>query len=124
MKKIVKLTENDLSRIVRRVIKEQEEENLDNNNFFEFTNTMVGMENASKSQISKALKKLPKSVRFLSILNGEFADFSDVDLCSLPTLFYVNLRGTPNNFEETQGDCYVQMSDNMYDFTDEKGDKI
>lgn len=119
MKKIVKLTESDLTRIVRRVIKEQEEENLDNGGFFEFTDTMVGMENSSKSQISKALKMLPESVRFIAILNGEFADFSDVDLCSFPTLFHVNLKGTPNNFEETQGDCYKKIFDNMYDFMNE-----
>ena len=42
---------------------------------------------------------------FLAILNCESADFSDVDICGLPQISYINLTGTENNLEEQGYEC-------------------
>jgi hypothetical protein len=42
---------------------------------------------------------------FLAIVDCESADFSDVDICDMPQLTYVNLSGTENNFEEQGYEC-------------------
>jgi hypothetical protein len=42
---------------------------------------------------------------FLAIVDCESADFSDVDICGLPELVFVNLTGTENNFEEQGYEC-------------------
>jgi hypothetical protein len=42
---------------------------------------------------------------FLAILDCESADFSDVDICGLPKISFINLTGTENNFEEQGYEC-------------------
>ena len=43
-----------------------------------------------------------------------FADFSNINICELPEITFVNLKGTKNNFEELF-DCYEKMTDHVYD---------
>jgi hypothetical protein len=43
---------------------------------------------------------------FLMIVDCESADFSDVDICDMPKLTYVNLSGTEHNFEEQGYECF------------------
>jgi hypothetical protein len=42
---------------------------------------------------------------FLAILDCESADFSDVDICGLTKISFINLTGTENNFEEQGYEC-------------------
>jgi hypothetical protein len=112
MKKIVKLTERDLTRLVRRVIKEQQEEN--NNGIVELTEKTIFLDGASEETVSKTLNRLPKSIRFLAILNSEYADFSNINICSYPELIMVNLKGTDNNFEEQGYECANDMGRGLY----------
>lgn len=129
MRKIVKLTERDLNRLVRRVIKEQQNSFEDDFDFdvkkqdysrrdntgklkHESSKLMVHLDGFNSKSVQKAISNLDESVKFISFANCENADFSDVDLCNdFPDLHYVNVKGTPNNFEETQGDCFEQMGD-------------
>jgi len=61
MKKIIRLTENDLARIVRRVIKENEEEWIDQ------SQDMEGESDFSRMELEKkALKQAEKAVNILS----------------------------------------------------------
>ena len=53
-------------------------------------------------------------VEFIAFKNCEQLDFSNIDFCKYPKLMFVNLMGTPNNFEETQGDCYKNGGDGYY----------
>jgi len=57
-------------------------------------------------------------LKFLSIVNCESADFSDVDICGLPELAFVNLQGTENNFEEQGYECAIKekLDDDSYSF--------
>jgi hypothetical protein len=112
MKKIVKLTERDLTRLVRRVIKEQQEEN--NDGIVELTEQLILLDGASEKTVSKILNRLPKSIKFLSIVNSEYADFSNIDICSYPRLVMVNLNGTDSNFEEQGYECTEGMGRSMY----------
>jgi hypothetical protein len=141
MKKIVKLTEADLARIVRRVIKEQPNDrfvdNLANNrNQAEFIGQQTGLshvlkdwapnrilvEGADKRESKQLLKNFLRlyenTVRAIAFRDCEEIDLSGIDFCQYPNLNSINLRGTPNNFEETQGDCYHIISDGVYDFSE------
>ena len=125
-KKIMRLTESDLIRLVNKVIKEQYDDND-----FEFNTTirndegdlehmhsdwMVTLKGKSAKQVQRLLSNLTETVAFLAIIDCEYADFSDVNLCEYPKLRFVNLKGTPNNLEETQDECYHNMGGRMFDF--------
>jgi hypothetical protein len=138
MKRIVKLTENDLSRIVRRVIKEQDDDdtedfinhvrnNRDQMNVIKSdlkSKSIFHIEGADTRTATRLLKNYIKfnkgKARFIAITDCEGVDLSDIDFCEFPELNIVNLMGTPNNFEETQVECYVEMKNDMYDFTDKR----
>ena len=125
-KKIVRLTERDLTKLVRRVIKEQY---MDDD--FEFNTTirndrgdlehehndlMVMLKGKSSEQVQRLFSNLSENVRFIAIIDCEYADFSDINLCEYSDLLVINIKGTPNNFEETQEECYENSGNGMYDF--------
>jgi hypothetical protein len=132
MKKIVKLTEADLARIVKRVIREQDDNDMDelegfvdhlrnnrdqmdviksdmtDDRFFH----VEGANRRTANQLLKNFLKVSKGkARFIAFIDCEEVDFSGVDLCQYPELVFVNLPGTPNNFEETQNDCYEKIGE-------------
>ena len=119
MKRIVKLTERDLTRLVRRVIKEQQMElqfptpkQRKKPHHEESDRLMLNGDSAE--EVSEKLSELSKNTRFLAILNCEYADFSDIDICSYPELIAVNLKGTDNNFEEQGYECANDMGHGLY----------
>jgi len=114
MKKIVKLTERDLSRLVKRVIKEQE----NNDGIVELTEHMILLVGASEETVSKILNRLPKSIMFIAIRDSEYADFSNIDICSYPKLHMINLTGTNNNFEKQGYECINPEGGSLYSFPD------
>jgi hypothetical protein len=133
MKKIVKLTESDLARIVKRVIREQHndddmdelegfmghlENNRDQLNVVKSDmsdDRLFNVEGADRRTANQLLKNFLRvskgKARFIAFIDCEEIDFSNVDFCQYPDLVYISLKGTPNNFEETQGDCYEQVGD-------------
>jgi hypothetical protein len=121
MVKVVRLTESDLVRLVKKVLNEQPENNYNDisdlpENKKNLTKLMVLLDGANARSIDKVLPKLSQDTRFISFINCEYADFSKVDLCEFPDLVTVFLRNTPNNLEETQGDCFEKLMDSLYDF--------
>ena len=72
-----------------------------------FKSGKVMFENQSSEVIQKLLSVLHlfPELNFLSIVNCESADFSDVDVCSLRKLAFINLTGTENNLEEQGYEC-------------------
>jgi hypothetical protein len=132
MKKIVKLTEADLARIVKRVIREQDDNDMDelegfvdhlrnNRNQMDVVKSdmtddrFFHVEGADRRTANQLLKNFLKvsggKARFIAFIDCEEVDFSGVDLCQYPDLVFVNLPGTPNNFEETQNDCYEKVGE-------------
>jgi len=132
MKKIVKLTEADLTRIVKRVIREQDDNDMDElEGFVEHLRNnrdqmdvvksdmkddrffhIEGADRRTANQLFKNFLKVSRGkARFIAFINCEEVDFSGVDLCQYPDLVFVNLPGTPNNFEETQNDCYEKIGE-------------
>ena len=65
------------------------------------------LRNQSSEVVQKILSLLPSftELGFLAFINCESADFSDVDICGLPNLAFINLNGTENNFEEQDYEC-------------------
>lgn len=57
-------------------------------------------------------------VKYISITNCQGVDLSGIDFCKYPNLTFVGLKGTPNNFKETQGDCYTDIGDDMFGIND------
>ena len=118
-KKIVRLTESDMIRLVKKVIKEQ----YDDNDFEfntkirndrgdtkqEHSDSMVLIQGKSSRQVKRVISNLSEKIAFLAILDCEYADFSDINLCEYPKLVSVRLVGTPNNLEETQDNCYEEI---------------
>ena len=66
------------------------------------------MERQSSEVVQKLLSLLHlfDKLVFLAIVDCESADFSDVDICSLPDLTFINLKGTENNFKEQGYECF------------------
>jgi hypothetical protein len=126
-RKIMRLTESDLVRLVKRVVKEQ----YDDNDFefntkirndrgdleHEHNDSMILLKNKSSKQVNRLLSNLSENVKFIAIVNCEYADFSEINLCEYSNLMIVNLQGTPNNLTETQDECYESVTDEMFDFT-------
>lgn len=75
-------------------------------------NRALMIEDKSSEVVQKILSLLPSFTEliFLAILNCESADFSDVDICSLPELSFINLQGTENNLEEQGYEC-IEVDD-------------
>jgi len=71
---------------------------------FEFNDKLVLLRDLTQKKVQLYLSKLPETVMYLAIIDCEGADFSDVDICSFNILMNVNLKGTPNNFNEFN-DC-------------------
>jgi hypothetical protein len=73
-----------------------------------------------RRQSSKVVQKLLSilhlfdTVVFLAILDCESADFSDVDICGLPNLTFINLQGTENNFDEQGYECLENEGNGVY----------
>ena len=118
MKKVLRLTESDLVRLVKKVIKEQVEDDDRplNSKKFMFDDNILVLKGASSKTIQHYLSQLPDTIRFIAIVNGESADFSDVNICGFDELYLVNLMNTPNNFEDTVDCDYDKVTDFMYDF--------
>ena len=118
MKKVLRLTESDLVRLVKKVIKEQVEDDDRplNSKKFMFDDNVLLLKGASSKTIQHYLSQLPDTIRFIAIVNGESADFSDVNICGFDELYLVNLMNTPNNFEDTVDCDYDKVTDFMYDF--------
>jgi hypothetical protein len=92
------------------LLKEEDMEMSDEQETFKF-------EGKSMETIQKLISQLPKTTKFLAIKNCEGVDFSEMDLCNdFPGLVVVSLKNTPNNIEETNGDCVELFSkeDNLY----------
>ena len=105
-KRIMRLTESDLIRLVKKVVKEQEEYGLDEPHYqFDKDFGIVLLVGASSRQVRKVLRNLPNSLKYLSFKDCDFADFDGIDLCSYPTLKNVNLMGTENNLKEQGFEC-------------------
>jgi hypothetical protein len=78
------------------------------------------LQNADKNTATNLLKKYmakhSQTVNFVAILRSEGVDLTDINFCECPNLLMVNLRETPNNFEETQGNCAYNMRGGIWDF--------
>ena len=106
MPKIVRLTESDLTRLVKKIVKEQADNTLDEPHYqFDRKLGMILLRGAHSRQVKKILSNLPTNLTWLAIADCEFADFNGVDLCSFPDLKNVNLIGTENNLEEQDYEC-------------------
>jgi len=74
--------------------------------------TTFSFEGKSMETIQKILSQLPRTTKLLAIKNCEGVDFSEMDLCNdLPELVVVILKNTPNNIEETNGDCVSLLNE-------------
>ena len=115
MAKLVRLTESDLVRLVKKVIKEQYFSDISDlpENQKKYKKHMMYLERANTRSLDRVISILPKNIKFISFKDCQFADFSKVDLCEFPDLVTVYLRNTPNNLEKTQGDCFEAIDNGI-----------
>ena len=116
MAKIVRLTESDLTRLVKRIINEQGSNKINGTGIKKFSSELVLLIGASEGTVSNVLQILPKGLKFLAIVDSEFADFSNIDVCKFPKLVSINLRGTENNLEENIDCEFEEALNSIYDF--------
>jgi hypothetical protein len=95
--------DNDVEGSVKSILKKHHL--LDN--VVEPDDSRILVRNQSSEVVQKILSLLPSftELGFLAFINCESADFSDVDICGLPNLAFINLNGTENNFEEQDYEC-------------------
>ena len=114
-KNVIRLTESDMVRLVKRVVREQFNDSRKNRpDDFEFGDKIVKLINAPKKRIQLALSKLPMNVSSILISDGEEVDFSDVDICSYPKLEMIIVKNTPNNFSEVVDCDWEDHGDGIY----------
>ena len=117
MARMSRLTERDLTRLVKRIIKEQPED-IDSEDYSSHSEkTFQKIKNASKREVDRFLENLPENTIFIQASNCEYADFSSIDVCSFPKLTFINLKGTENNLEEQVHCDYTIPFDGVFDFT-------
>ena len=105
-KKIMRLTESDMIRLVKKVIKEQDEYGVDEPHYtFDREFGLVLLVGGNSKQVRKILKNLPNTLKYLALRDCDFADFEGINLCSFDDLKNVNLIGTENNLEEQGYEC-------------------
>ena len=107
-KRIVRLTESGLTRLVKRIINEQEND---------YTLPLNGpgrafLEGATSNEVYEFLSDLPSDTQFLALINCEKADFRDIDLCH-SKIEFINLNGTPNNLLKTNR-CFTSDDYGFY----------
>ena len=74
------------------------------------------IENKSSEITKRFITILPllKNIYFLRIINCEYADFSDVNICDLSDLEMINLTGTDNNINELGFKCVSDEGNSVY----------
>ena len=112
MKKITRLTENDLNRLVKKVVQEQ-------SNSFDRTGETLIIQNSTREIIEFILSKISEfpDLMFLVFEDCEFADFRNADLCSIQQLRVVSLKNTPSNLERVVRCKYEKIGKELYDFS-------
>jgi hypothetical protein len=118
MKRILRLSESDLVGLVNKVIKEHKNEKPKTKFTYSESGSMV-IEYADSKYIKTILSQLPKDILFLAIMNSQFADFDGVNLCDYPNLQFINLRGTKNNLDSQNIDCFEKITDFHWDRNEE-----
>ena len=102
MKKIVRLNENDLNRLVKKIIKEDSGLEV---RYDDYGRAII--KNGTREDVSKFLSSIPEDRDMITIHDCEYADFSGLDLCENKFLGMLNFKNTPNNFEEkTSSKCW------------------
>jgi hypothetical protein len=100
---------------LRKKMSEQMEDE-ENDGIVKIGEGMALVQNASSQTVQRVLRRLQKEIVFLAITNCEFADFSNVDMCSFPKLHLINLKGTENNLEENVDCDITDVGNQIYDF--------
>jgi len=81
---------------------------------------MMKLNNLSSDEVRKSLSDIPETMRYIEIMNCEFADFTGINLCELPDLRFVYLKGTESNFNEQGYYCSTDLGGGIYDMEYEK----
>jgi hypothetical protein len=120
MKKVLRLRESELIGLVNKVINEKKEKKGQQRMERRLTHNdqSILLQYGDQSDIDMVMRLLmdnSENIKFLSFTDCDgFVDFSSIDICELPKIMFVYLRGTKNNFEELF-DCYEKLSNDMYD---------
>ena len=119
MKKVLRLRESELIGLVNKVINEKKEkkgEQRMERKFFH-DDIRLTLEYGDQSDIDDAMSLLMdnrETIKFFHLWFCDgFVDFSGINICELPEIEFVGLKGTKSNFEELF-DCYDKFGDNFY----------
>jgi hypothetical protein len=83
-------------------------------------NKLMTLNRVDSQTIRHHLSNISDTIRMIVILDSEFADFSEIDLCGLPNLQFVNLKNTDSNFEEQGYECAKEIVKGLYEMDYEK----
>jgi hypothetical protein len=118
MKKIVRLSESDMVRLVKKIVKEEKYDFTEKHYEYDTDRGRVFLMGSSSKFVKKVLNNLPPNLTFLAIIDCDFADFDGVDLCYYAMLQAVRLVDTENNFEEQNYECIRGNMGNLILFKD------
>ena len=124
-KNIVRLTEADLVRLVKKIIKEQGEERpwepqgqISASRPDEFTFILKNAPADIVNEFFNLSNWKEGVLRYISFIDCEYVDFSNANICDYPELQFVNVKGSANNFEDVVDCNYIETNGHLYDLTE------
>lgn len=117
MKKVLRLSESELIGLVSKILNEKKGQQRMERRLKQ-DDKLIFLQYGNQSDIDMAMSLLMdnrETIKFFHLWNCDgFVDFSGIDMCELPEIEFVSLKGTKNNFEELF-DCYSEMGGGMFD---------
>ena len=110
------------SKLEKRVLGERKNSSVE-------ADDLIGVKNVfslfrlNSAEVKEKLSNIPIDTVIIRLKDCGFADFTGINLCKLPNLFFVNIEGTESNFDEQDYECATKFQDGKYDMKNEKPKK-
>jgi hypothetical protein len=104
------------------IFRARQEHAYDKNQHFSQTinDKTVFVSNGNAETVKNALRQITDTTKSVGLMDCEYADFSDIEICNRPNLDVVIIKRTENNFKEHHWECIdIDSEEDMYFITNQ-----